>query len=63
MHIVLLFILLPIVGTFLAGIVVFLGGMFTDLATNVASVWEPVTPGAPAGEGVVGTTLSRFFGE
>lgn len=60
-HIVLMFILLPIVGTFLAGISVFLGGLMSDIASNAESLWSAADDGLGE-DNRPGVTLSRFFG-
>ena len=59
-HIVLMFILLPIIGTFLAGISVFIGGIASDIVHSVQGLWA--TPGQGPDPVFPMTTLSRFFG-
>lgn len=60
-HIVLMFILLPIIGTFLAGISAFLGGLMSDIASNAESLWSAADDGSRE-DNRPGVTLSRFFG-
>lgn len=60
-HIVLMFILLPIIGTFLAGISVFVGGLMSDLASSTLVMWPGGEEGG-AEDDRPGPTLARFFG-
>jgi phage-related protein len=60
-HIVLMFILLPIIGTFLAGISVFLGGLLSDIVNNAETLWTSPDDASRA-DNRPGATLSRFFG-